>query len=33
MPRFLEILDTQKITNGIIVFSDKMTPSARKACI
>jgi hypothetical protein len=31
--RFLEILDTQKITNGIIIFSDKMTPSARKACL
>jgi len=30
MRKFLEILDTQKITNGIIVFSDKMTPSARK---
>lgn len=31
--RFLEILDTQKITNGIIIFSEKMTPSARKACL
>jgi len=30
MRKFLEILDTQKITNGIIIFSDKMTPSARK---
>lgn len=28
--RFLETLDQSKVSNGIIVFSDKMTPSARK---
>jgi len=30
MRKFLEILDAQKITNGMIIFSDKMTSSARK---
>ncbi|KAF8298193.1 putative 25 kd subunit of DNA-directed RNA polymerases I, II and III [Clavulina sp. PMI_390] len=30
MRKFLEILEREKIQNGIIVYSEKMTPSAKK---